>query len=91
LELGAGSPVIEGEDVLVAGASVLGAGDARDDGKRALAGMVGEEEVAGAGDPAPGATDGAAAEEGLWGEADEDLPEGDLLREAAAGRRRSCP
>jgi hypothetical protein len=52
--------------------------------------MVGEEEVAGGGDAAPGATDGAAAEEGFWGEAGEDLPDGELVREAPEERHRSC-
>ena len=52
--------------------------------------MVGEEEAASGGGAAPGAADGAAAEEGFGGQADEDLPDHDLIREAREERRRSC-
>jgi hypothetical protein len=91
LELAAGGPVVEGEEIFIAGASVLGSGDefTRDDGEGGLVGVVSQEEAAGGDGAAPSAADGAAAEERLRGEADEDLPDGDLLREAAAGWRRS--
>jgi hypothetical protein len=82
LELAAGGSVIEGEEVFIDEFT-------RDDGEGGLVGVVSQEEAAGGDGAAPRAADGAAAEERLWGEADEDLPDGDLLREAAAGWRRS--
>ena len=51
---------------------------------------MGEEEVAGGGGAAPDAADGAAAEEGFGGQADEDLPDGDVIGEAREERRRCC-
>jgi hypothetical protein len=94
LELGVGGPVIQGKEFIVAGRGVVilesGDGFTADNGEGRLAAMVGEEEVVGGGGAAPSAADRAATEEGFWGEADEDLPDDDLLREAAAGRRRSC-
>jgi hypothetical protein len=50
---------------------------------------VGEEEVAGRGGEAPSATDGAAAEDGFGGQAEEDLPYQDLIREAPIEKLRS--
>jgi hypothetical protein len=85
-----GGPAVQGEDVVVVDAEDprVVAGENR---KAGLVGVVGEEEVAGAGDAAPGAADGAAAEERFWGQADEDLPEDDLVWEVAAAASRSCP
>jgi hypothetical protein len=61
-----------------------------DEGEGGLVRVVSEEEVAGGGGAAPGAADGAAAEEGLGGQADEDLPDGDFFRDAAVERRSYC-
>lgn len=85
LEVGGRRPVIERVNFVVA-AAVFGAGD---DGEGGLVVVVGEEEVAGGGGEAPSATDGAASEEGFGGQADEDLPYHDLIREAAVERLRS--
>ena len=52
--------------------------------------MVGEEEVAGGGYAAPGTADGAAAEEGFGGQAEEDLPDGDLVWDSREEWCRSC-
>jgi hypothetical protein len=85
-----GGPWVEGEDVVVVDAADprVAAGE---NGKAGLVVVVGEEEIAGGGYAAPGAADGAAAEEGFWGEADEDLPDDDLFQEAApASRCCSC-
>jgi hypothetical protein len=94
LELGVGGPVIEGKEFVVAGRGVVilesGDGFTPDNGEGRLAAMVGEEEVAGGGGAAPSAADRAATEKGFCREADEDLPDDNLLREAAAGRRRFC-
>jgi hypothetical protein len=84
--VGVGGPVVERVDVFIAAGAVFIAGD---DGEIGLAAVVGQEEVTGGGGASPGAADGAAAKEGFWGEANEDLPDDDLLREAAAERRRS--
>jgi hypothetical protein len=81
-----GGLVIEGDEVFVAGAE-FGIGD---DGEAPLAGVVGLEEGARRGGAAPGAADGAATEERFRREADEDLPDDHLLREAAVETRRSC-
>jgi hypothetical protein len=82
-----GGPRVEGEDIVA-----LDTADPRvvagENGKAGLVVVVGEEEIAGGGDAAPGAADGAAAEEGFSGEADEDLPDDDLVREAGEERRR---
>ena len=87
--LGGGGPslVVEGGDVCEEAAAVV---EIVDVGERegGLAGVVGEEEVAGGGGAAPGTADGTAAEEVFGGQADEDLPDGDLVREAAEERRR---
>jgi hypothetical protein len=77
LVVGGQRPVIERVDFVVA------AGDDREGG---LVVVVGEEEVAGGGGEAPGVTDGAASEEGFGGQADEDLPYHDLIREATVER-----
>ena len=76
---GGGGPVVEGEEVTV---PVVGG-----DGECGLACVVGQEEATGGGGAAPGAADGAAAEEGFGGQADEDLPDEDLIREAGVERR----
>jgi hypothetical protein len=81
-------PGVEGEDAVVVDAEdphVI-AGEKR---KAGLMAVVGQEELARGGDAAPGAADGAAAEEGFWGEAHENLPDDDIFREAAAASR-SC-
>jgi hypothetical protein len=52
--------------------------------------MVRQKEVAVGGGAAPGAAGGAATEEGFGGKTNEDLPDGDRLREAAVERRRTC-
>lgn len=52
--------------------------------------MMNEEEVTRGGGVAPGMADDAAAEKGLGGQENEDLPDDDLIREDAAGRWRSC-
>jgi hypothetical protein len=77
-----GGPVVEGEDVM--GCIAV---ENREDG---LVGVMGEEEAAGGGGAAPRAADGAGAEEGFGVEADEDLPEDDLIWEAVEERRRCC-
>lgn len=83
-----GGLVVEEEDVLLpVAADVLTVGE---DGEGWLAGVVGEEEAAGGGGAAPAAADGAAAEDGLGVQADQDLPEDDGIREFAEERRRSC-
>lgn len=83
------SLVVERKDVLVVDdAAVLGAGE---NGEGRLVAVVGKEKLAGGGDPEPTAADGAATEEGIWREADEYLPNEDLLRETAERRRPSCP
>jgi hypothetical protein len=88
LELGVSGPVIESEDVLVANVPKFRGGD---EGEGGLTTVVGEEEGAGRGGLAPGATHRAAAEEGFGGLADEDLPDDYILREAAAGMPRFHP
>jgi hypothetical protein len=84
---GGGDPcsVVQGYDVYGRAGVVL-----VQEWESGLVAVVGEEEVAGGGSVAPGAADGAAAEEGLGGQADEYLPDGDLIGEAAVERRRSC-
>jgi hypothetical protein len=79
------SPVVQGYDVYGRAKVVL-----VQEWESGLVAVVGEEEVAGGGGVAPSAADGAAAEEGLGGQADEYLPDGDLIGEAAVERRRSC-
>jgi hypothetical protein len=78
-----GGPVVEGEHVVVVDTEdprfVAG-----EDGEAWLASVVCQEEVAGGGDCAPGAADGAAAQEVLGGQAHEDLEAEDLLRDAEA-------
>jgi hypothetical protein len=79
LETGAGSSlVIQGDEVFVAGAVFVPGYD----GEAPLAGVVGLEEGARRGGVAPCAADSAAAEEGFRWEANEDLPDDHLLREA---------
>ena len=80
--------VVEGDDVYGT-AGVAGAVVAVDEGEAGLARVVGEEEVEGEGGVAPGGADGAAAEDSFGGQADEDLPDDDLVRDAAVERRRS--
>ena len=82
-----GGLLLEGEDVLAVFAVALFV-VAVEEGEAGLAGVVGEEEVAGGGGAAPGGADGAAAEDGFRGQADEDLPDDDLVRDAAVERRR---
>jgi hypothetical protein len=83
-ELVVGGPAVEGEDV---SAEALVCADDREGG---LPAVVRQEEVAGGDGAAPCVAYGAAAEEGFWGEANEDLPDDDLLREAAAATNGSC-
>ena len=73
-------PVVEGNDAYGL------AGLVEEEGQRGLAAVVGEEEAAGGG----GAADGTAAEEAFGGQADEDLPDRDLVWEATVETRRSC-
>ena len=76
-ELAIGGWKIEGEEVFVV---TYGAGD---NGEGWLAIVVGKEEIGGGCGVAPGTANGAAAEEGCWGQTDEDLPDDNLLREAS--------
>ena len=59
--------VVEDDDIFADFLAVFLAGD---DGEVGLVAVVGQEEFTGGGDAQPG----AAAEEGCWGEADENLP-----------------
>lgn len=80
-------PVVQVDDVQgrgIVAVAVTGV----EEGEGGLVGVVGEEEVPGGGGAAPSAADSAAAEEGFWWEADEDLPDEDLLRETTAQVRR---
>ena len=77
-------PVVQGEEVQ--GRVVV----AVEEGDGGLAGVVGEEEAAGGGGAAPRGADGAAAEDAFGRQADEDLPDGDVVREAWEERRSSC-
>ena len=86
LELGVGGPVVEGEDVSV---PLAGLFVSADDGEGGLSAVVRQEEVAGGGGAAPRAADGAAAQEKFGGQADEDLPDDDLIGETGEERRRS--
>jgi hypothetical protein len=87
LDLGVGGPVVNGENVSVVPVGLL---VSVYDGEGGLPAVVLQEEVAGGGDAAPGTADGAAAEERFWWEADEYLPDYDLIEEAGEERRRSC-
>lgn len=83
MELGSGGGlVVEGNDVLGADGAAFITVEEVEGG---LAGVMGQEEVVGGGHVAPGKADGAAAEEVLGGQANEDLPDDDLLREATKG------
>ena len=77
---GNNGPVVEGEDVKAVDAKDKLVSD--QNGEGGLEGVVRQEEAASGGDVAPGATDGAVAEEGFGVEADEDLPNDDLVWEA---------
>ncbi|BAS88033.1 Os04g0194200 [Oryza sativa Japonica Group] len=79
-----GVPAVKGEDVEEAPTVAAVADDEREGG---LMAVVGEEEAAGGGEAAPCAADQAAAEEGFRGKPYQDLPDHELLREAAAARR----
>ena len=79
-----GVPAVKGEDVEEAPTVAAVADDEREGG---LMAVVGEEEAAGGGEAAPCAADQAAAEEGFGGKPYQDLPDHELLREAAAARR----
>ncbi|KAI5013666.1 hypothetical protein ZWY2020_037686 [Hordeum vulgare] len=82
-------PVVEGGDLQGAAnlvVSVAGEVAGVDEGAGGLAVVVG----AVGGGCAPGAADGAAAEERFGGQADEDFPDDDLFRDAADYWRGSC-
>jgi hypothetical protein len=75
MELGAvGGSVVKGQNE---SAAVFRAGC---DGVGGLVAVVGEEEFAGGGGTSPGAADGTTAGEGFWGQPNENLPDGNLLR-----------
>ena len=81
--VGGGDPctVVEGDDVqglAAVGDDAVGVLE----GEGGLAGVVGQEEAAGGGGAAPRGANGAAAEDGFGGQPDENLPDGDLVREA---------
>jgi hypothetical protein len=81
-------PVVQGYDVYGRDDATVGVGLV-EEWESGLAVVVGEEEVAGGGGAAPGVANGAAAEEEFGGQTDEDLPDDDLIREAAMERHRS--
>jgi hypothetical protein len=83
-----GGPVVEGEHVVVVDA-VDPRFVAGEDGEAGLVAVVCQEEVAGGGDCAPGAADGAAAEQVFGWQADKDLLDDDLIEESREERPRS--